>query len=180
MQPYLRDEPWTFDETIDLPDGLGLRYEVVDGVLVVGPPMTVPHQKASLRLVMQLGPQLAPEWEVVHETGIKMGDDGRKPDGGIVRRDAPAGWHEMGLDASGFVLVIEVVSRSSRKNDRFLKPAEYAAAGVPAFWRLEPDPEPRLHVMQLVGDAYQEVQRLTGRGRVSVPFDLEVDLDALF
>ncbi len=180
MQPHLHEKSWTFDETIDLPDDRGLRYEVVDGVLVVGPPMTVPHQKASMRLMMQLAPQLPPEWEVLVEIGIKMGDDGRKPDGGIVRRDAPAGWHEMGLDASGFALVVEVVSPSSRKNDRFLKPTEYAQAGVPAYWRLEPDPEPRLHVMQLVGDIYEEVQQLTGRGRVSVPFDLEVDLDALF
>ncbi len=86
----------------------------------------------------------------------------------------------MGLDAAEFALVVEVVSPNSRKTDRFFKPLEYAQAGVPAYWRLEPDPEPRLHVMQLEAGGYREVQQLTGRGRVSVPFDLEVDLDLLF
>lgn len=57
---------------------------------------------------------------------------------------------------------------------------ECATAGVPAYWRLEPEPAPRLHVMALAGASYREVQELSGRGRVSVPFDLEIDLDALF
>lgn len=38
MLPSLRTEPWTFDETIDLPSELGLRYEVVDGALLIGAP----------------------------------------------------------------------------------------------------------------------------------------------
>lgn len=180
MLPYLRTEPWTFDETIDLPRDQGLRYEVVDGALLVSPPVTVPHQRAANRLMHQLACQLAPDWEALHDVGISIGADGRRPDGAIVRRAATAGSRQMGLAAADFALVVEVVSPSSRKNDRFFKPTEYAAAGVPAYWRLEPDPTPRLHVMTLVDGAYEQVQELTGRGQVSVPFDLAIDLDALF
>lgn len=84
------------------------------------------------------------------------------------------------FDAADFAMVLEVVIPSSRKNDRFLKPREYAEAAVPAYWRLEPDPTPRLHVMALAEGTYEQVQELVGRGRVDVPFPLDVDLDALF
>lgn len=85
----------------------------------------------------------------------------------------------MGFEAVDFALVLEVVSPGSRKNDRFFKPREYAEAGVPVYWRLEPDPRPRLHVHALVDGAYEHVQELTGRGRVTAPFALDVDLDVL-
>lgn len=180
MLPYLRTEPWTFDETIDLPREPGYRYEVVDGVLHVAPPVTAAHQRASTRLMVQLVPQLDPAWEVCLELGISMGQDGRRPDGAVIRRDARTGPRAMGVAARDFALVLEVVSPSSRKVDRFFKPAEYAAAGVPAYWRLEPDPQPRLHVHALEGETYREVHVLSGAGRVSVPFPLTLDLDALF
>ncbi len=41
------------------------------------------------------------------------------------------------------VLAIEVVSPSTKTTDRFAKPGEYAAAGIPCYWRIERDP---LHV----------------------------------
>lgn len=175
-----RTGPWTFDETVDLPDDLGLRYEVVDGALVIGQPVTAPHQRASNRLIFQLHHQLPPGWEALVETGMRMGTDGRRPDGCLVRRDAPAGRRQMGFDASDVAMVLEVVSPSSRKNDRFLKPLEYAEAGVPAYWRLEPDPEPRLHVFALQDGAYAEVDVVTGLATVSAPFVLQVDLRDLF
>lgn len=108
-----------------------------------------------------------------------MGTDGRRPDGAVVRRDEAAGRRQMGFDAADFAMVLEVVSPSSRKNDRFLKSREYAEATVPAYWRLEPDPT-RLHVMALAEGTYEQVEDLVGRGRVDVPFPLDVDLDALF
>lgn len=86
----------------------------------------------------------------------------------------------MGFDAVDFAMAFELVSPGSRKNDRFFKPVEYAEADVPVYWRLEPYPEPRLHVLALRGTAYEQVQQLTGRGRVDLPFGLMVDLDALF
>ena len=179
VQP-LRTQPWTFDETAELPDRLGLRYEVVDGALVVGPPVTFPHARACMRLLLQVAPQLPPEWEVIAEAAIRLGTDGRRPDGCVVRRDARVPGRQVGAGPEQFAMVLEVVSPSSRKNDRFFKPREYAEAGVPVFWRLEPEPEPRLHVLSLVDGAFQEVQVLQGRARARVPFGLDVDLDALF
>jgi Uma2 family endonuclease len=38
------------------------------------------------------------------------------------------------------VLVVEVVSPHTRARDRLGKPAEYAAAGIPFYWRVEQNP----------------------------------------
>jgi Uma2 family endonuclease len=37
-------------------------------------------------------------------------------------------------------LVVEVVSPGTRRRDRLEKPAEYAAAGIPHYWRIEQHP----------------------------------------
>jgi Uma2 family endonuclease len=42
--------------------------------------------------------------------------------------------------AEDVVIAIEVVSPHTRARDRFAKPAEYAGAGIPYFWRVEQDP----------------------------------------
>jgi Uma2 family endonuclease len=36
-------------------------------------------------------------------------------------------------------LAVEIVSKGSKRTDRWLKPIEYAEAGIPWFWRIEPD-----------------------------------------
>ena len=178
--PLLSSVSWTFDGLVDaeLPDDLSM-YEVVDGGLVVRPRMTVVHHWASNAVVSQLAPQLPPGWLAMHEMGLRLGTDGRRPDASVVREGTPVRRRQMGLFARDFALVIEVVSSSSRKTDTMFKPLEYAEAGVPAFWRIETEPGPRLLVFRLVDGVYEQVQELTGRGRVDVPFPLEVDVPAL-
>ena len=77
------------------------------------------------------------------------------------------------------MLTVEVVSSSSRKTDRFFKPVEYAAAGVPAYWRVETEPEVVVHVFRLVGDRYEQVQEVRGVESVEVPFPMLLDVPAL-
>jgi Uma2 family endonuclease len=36
-------------------------------------------------------------------------------------------------------LAVEIVSKGSERTDRWLKPVEYAEAGIARFWRVEPD-----------------------------------------
>jgi Uma2 family endonuclease len=56
--------------------------------------------------------------------------------------------------AADMDLVVEVVSPESRRRDTTDKPQEYAAAGIPEFWRVEPDrdhPEDgRVHIHVLM------------------------------
>lgn len=143
--PLELERTWTADELLGLPDD-GRRYEVVDGQLVVSPRQTITHERIAMRLAVQLGQQVPPGVEAVHELGLGLGTDVRFPDAGLVRTPGRSPASQVGNDPVAVLLAVEVVSRSSRKTDRMFKPAGYAAAGVPASWRVETEPEPEVAV----------------------------------
>ena len=80
--------------------------------------------------------------------------------------------------ATEAALVVEIESRSSRRDDRQLKPGLYAEAGIPAYWRVERHPEgPHLHAYELVDGAYREVSwvRPGVTWRTTSPFPVLLD-----
>lgn len=176
--PLDRAGTWTIDDLAELPDD-GLRYEVVDGLLLVSPMETVFNEQVSLRLFRQLDRQAPPGWEGVHESAVRLGTDGRVPDTGLARADVPTPMRLVGRPAEQYALIVEVVSPSSRKTDRFFKPVEYADAGVPAYWRVETDPEVVVLVHELVKGRYELVQEVRGVEQVGVPFLMTIDVPAL-
>lgn len=162
--------PWRFEELAELPDD-GRRYEVVDGALLVTPPPGHRHQAVGAELLGQLAAQRTSQWRVVYEWALPLGTDGRVPDLAIVRADAPLrgpGPYPVGPGHVG--LVVEIVSASSRKTDRFAKPGEYAEAGIPLFWRVETDPAVVLHAFRLVDGSYVETAVVSDAGEVDVPW----------
>lgn len=100
----------------------------------------------------------------------------REPDVAIVRRDA---LDRDILRPADVLLVVEVMSPGSVANDRVAKPAQYAAAGIPYCWRIEPEP-PVLVRHVLAGGVYLEVGRSGGVVDVTEPVAVAVDVDALF
>ena len=169
--------PWTIDDLPERPDD-GRRYEIVDGQLVVSPPASDMHDELGSELRDVLRAAAPPGWRVRTTPALLMGTDFRVPDIGVFR-DVPVGRRQRGRPADQWMLAVEIVSPTSRKTDRFFKPVEYAQAGIPAYWRVELEPEPLLVVHRLAGDRYEVVQELTGRGVVEVPFRVELDLPAL-
>ena len=105
------------------------------------------------------------------------------PDVVVVRH--ATGRRSTPLPVSDVLLVVEVVSPSTRRKDRQIKPAEYAAAGVPAYWRVEmtnfsglgSDRLPVLFVYALDGDEYRLTHRVAAgtSAKLDVPFHLGVD-----
>lgn len=61
------------------------------------------------------------------------------------------------VDPSQVRLVVEVISASSRSHDRILKPAQYAAAGIPGYWRIETEDGVSLTAYGLRGEVYIEL-----------------------
>jgi Uma2 family endonuclease len=170
--------PWTFEEFVHLEGEHGERFELVDGVLLVSPPPPVFHQAVARRIFRQLDAQCPGDLEVVYEVAVRLGRDGRVPDLSVVRRSAPTGRGVAGYEPADVVLAVEVVSPSSRTNDRLLKPAHYAAAGIPAYWRVETDPAVELVAFALQADAYVERVR-AAMGVVDLPGGWSIDLDVV-
>lgn len=75
-------------------------------------------------------------------------------------------------------LVVEVESPSSRRHDRFTKPALYAEAGIESYWRIErTDLGPVAYVYQRAKAGHYELIESVGpadRARVELPFPVEV------
>lgn len=171
---------WTLADLETLPDD-GLRYELVDGNLVVTPP-TQRHTWWATGLATQLRAAATPGWLVVTELRLPLEEDLRIPDVVVHRwplrhptadRANPLGPRDVGL-------LVEVVSPRTRKTDRFTKPGEYAAAGVPIYWRLETDPVLVLHPFVLAAGSYVGADAVTLRGPAPTPWgEIVVDLGAL-
>lgn len=76
------------------------------------------------------------------------------------------------------LLAVEVMSPTSRGRDRVSRPAQYAAAGIPHFWRYEPV-APAFVAYAIEGDVYRETGRFTDEVVLEQPVHLRFRLDDL-
>lgn len=126
--------PFTVDTLFELPD-TGLRYEVLEGALVVVPPPAPAHNLAADRLGRLIDPLLT-VGEVITTVAVRLTTgDGPVPD--LLVTTADPAEHPRGLPAEWVHTVVEVVSPSNASDDRVKKTALYAAAGIPCYWRIE-------------------------------------------
>jgi len=132
---------WTAEMASALADD-GNRYEVIGGKLLVTPAPSWMHQIAVLELVLLLAPYLREHrigHEIVAPTDIVF--DPRtavEPDlfvVPLVNGATPLAWEEVGR----LLLVVEVISPSSRRTDRIDKRELYARKGVPEYWIVDTD-----------------------------------------
>jgi Uma2 family endonuclease len=168
----LRPDGWTVDDLGDLPDD-GLRYELVDGALLVTPPPDLGHDDLAGQIAQLLAAVLPPHLRVTQVPGVTFGlSDYRQPDVVVYPRSAvPQGR----LTPADVVLAVEVVSPSSQSTDRVTKPAQYAAAGIGRYWRVERHPLV-LMVHALDGDVYRETGRFDDEVVVDEPVTLRFRL----
>jgi Uma2 family endonuclease len=171
-----RDRDWTWADLQEIP-GDGHRYEIIDGSLYVSPSPSRPHQIAAARIVRLLVDSAPDDLEVVEAVDVEMDRSVFEPD--VVVLPADLAYRTGGpLRPAEVLLAVEIVSPSSRRMDRLLKPAVLAEAGVPAYWRveLEGPQTPSVTVYELAGTAYREVRTVTAgsAGVVDVPFRVEL------
>lgn len=167
--PY---DGWTVD---DMPELEG-PCELVDGGLLMTPLGTPHHQEVAMALANALQPALPREWRATAPQGLHLDHRNyRVPDLLVYDRAAADRGRISPRDVH---LVGEVMSPGSVSTDRVAKPAQYAAAGIPHFWRLELDPLV-LVVHRLVGTAYDEVGRYEDEVDLSEPVQVRFRLTSL-
>lgn len=134
----------------------GHRYEIVDGSLHVTPPLDEAHESIVRALVTTLRGAAPDGWWVCSRLGVEVGPSNLIPDVTVLRpQSSGASW----TDPADVALVIEVETPASRRYDRLLKPSLYADAGIPAYWRVDPDgPVVTVHHLGPDGGYRQERQ----------------------
>ncbi|WP_433798270.1 Uma2 family endonuclease [Actinomycetospora sp. CA-084318] len=165
--------PWTEQDWLALPESPNV--ELVDGVLVMSPRASNPHQRLLLRIGAALDAAAPTSLSVLPEPNVRLTVDRLViPDVAVI---ADLDRHAVVNDAGDVVLVVEIVSPGNAAHDRVLKPHLYAEAGIRWYLRVEQE-GPAGHLHELVDGAYREV----ARGpvvEIAEPFTARLDLPHL-
>jgi Uma2 family endonuclease len=124
--------PWTVDDLAELP--AGSRAEIHEGNLVLMAPVKLWHSRIMVRIKIALAARGMPA-EI--EIGVKRSAKNTRIADVAVFHEPPANEDQAFWHPDRLAVVVEVVSDSSEQDDRVLKPLWYAAAGIPAYWRVE-------------------------------------------
>jgi Uma2 family endonuclease len=179
---------WTADDMDSLPPGAP-RMELIDGALVLLSPQTRFHSHVMRYLANALE-EAAPEGvDVLLEMTMKLGKHQRpEPDVLVYKleegEDDHLDWYRAThVPPEDVLIAVEVVSPESQDRDRTTKPMKYAAAGIPHFWRIEPEETgPAIHVFELDGakdPRYVPTAIARERLKLDVPFPIDIDVRAL-
>jgi Uma2 family endonuclease len=153
-----QSRPLTAVDLATMPDD-GHRYELVDGTLVVTPSPSRRHQLVSGRLYAALTAACPADLLVLAAPlDVKLADDTvMQPDLLVVER---RGYDDENRPLRP-LLVVEILSPSTRHVDLTLKPSRYAAAGTPAYWVVDPD-EPSLTAWAARRGGFEQVAHAAG------------------
>jgi len=144
-----------------LPDD-GKRYEILDGELYVAAAPSPLHQRVSKRLQRKLEDYFeARRLGEVFDAPIAMilgRHDVAEPD--ILVVTDPGQISGRGIEGAP-LLVVEVLSPSTRRHDREVKMGRYAVLAVPHYWIVDPEGK-WIACYRRGGDTYRHV--LTAEG----------------
>lgn len=140
-EPALQYIPMSYEEYLALPEQP--RTEWVDGVVVMMAATPVPpHQRAARRLANRLELDLPQLWVECGLTVVLPRNRERVPDiVALAHRPGPdpseltRGWQIQLCP----VLVAEVLSPSTRREDLIRKSVEYAERGISQYWVVDPE-----------------------------------------
>ena len=129
----------TFEDFLDFPDD-GYRHQLVAGVHVVGAAPGLPHQEVVAHVLARL-------FQSIREPGLgrvlcspvalKLSDeDGVEPDVVVLMDSTGTPRRDRYIDGPPD-LVVEVLSKSTRRLDLTLKRDRYARFGVGEYWVID-------------------------------------------
>lgn len=143
--------PFTAEDREKMPED-GRRVELIDGALVVSPSAGRAHNDVVMHLFRLLDAVCPPDvtiYPVPYDYRLADGSE-LVPDI-TVARTADLGDKRITRTP---LLVVEVISPSSRLMDPLVKREKYQSAGVPSYWIADPGAG-RLTVLELVDGSYE-------------------------
>jgi Uma2 family endonuclease len=181
---------------MDLPDGLSAaeyealpeeicrRIEVVDGAIIVSAAPRRLHQDIGRRLANALEAACGPGLAVSTDVDLRLRDVpllNRRPDVVVYDASLP---DAVVLRPRDCALVAEVMSPGSVTTDQTDKPAEYAAAGISHYWRVEHDPAGSVlavfcYRLDPTTSTYSSAGVHSGKMTVTEPVSITIDLSTL-
>ncbi|MEU4557578.1 Uma2 family endonuclease [Actinoplanes sp. NPDC023936] len=171
---------WTAEDLEDLPDD-GLRRELLDGVLLVSPSPTDIHQIIVGRLMVALEESCPSDLQVTQGVEIRISPTRSFIPDVLVATDEAAQRRGRYYTPKEVVLAVEIVSPTSLAMDRVTKPALYASAGIPYYWRIETTNGIVVHAQKLDPEPgiYRPVEIFDGRIRTLEPWPIDIPVKRL-
>jgi Uma2 family endonuclease len=147
---------WSVEQYLALTNQTNRLIEYTDGVIEALPMPTEKHQAISLFLLLALLAFVRPRGGAVFYAPLRLEvrpGKFREPDLLLlVRGDDPRRQNEYWRGAD---LVIEIVSPDKPARDTEEKPLDYAEAGIPEYWIVNPLDD-TITVLVLTADAYAQ------------------------
>lgn len=155
----LLDRSLDLDDLYATPDD-GNRYEILDGALVMSPPLGSTHQivAAELAAVLREAARPAGLRALFAPLAWRIGS-GQVPEPDLMVV-APETIGARAIERPP-LLVVEILSPSGRGRDLSEKRRIYAEGGAAWYWIVDPE-EPSLTVLRLTAGAYEDEARVTG------------------
>jgi excisionase family DNA binding protein len=182
---YSKQDGYTYEDYLKIPEEPGYRLEILEGSLVKEPSPSVHHQRVTSALYRQLAnffDAFDPEGELffapldvtlttsnVLQPDIVFVSGTRK---GIMRQERIDGACD---------LVVEIMSPTNRRKDRLQKMEIYRKAGIPHYWLVDPE-ENTLEAFLLRDGSYTLVVAGGPGDKFTHPEfpGLDLDLDRIF
>jgi Uma2 family endonuclease len=139
MHMVAKTKVWTLEEVHSLPDD-GNKYELVRGELFVTPPPTFDHETIAARLTRLLDPFVAThQLGFIYHPKAVMRFEGSEVEPDLMVRQPGDRKATTWDNAPVPILVVEVLSPSTRRRDHGPKRELYLDAAVAEYWIVDPD-----------------------------------------
>lgn len=165
-----------------LPEEVSRQIEILDGTVKVSLSPSREHQRVARRLANALETAVSDAFAVETDVDLRLRDVPlllRRPDIAVFDASLP---NAEPLRPDHCLVVVEVMSPGSVTADRMDMPTEYAASGIPHFWRVEIG-DSMISVFRYRLDPATRSYGLTsldkGKLVISDPVELELDLETL-
>jgi Uma2 family endonuclease len=171
------EREWTVDDLASLPEDL--RYELIDGRLVLPSP-TVIHQEIAFLVCLALRANCPPGLVAVLDMSLEINNRNEpRPDVVVVRTTQA---NRTPVPVKDSFLAVEVISPGSGIRDTHTKARVYASAGIADYLIIDPMAEPDVvlwHYRLNEAGKYVLLATTSGEFTADRPYPFTIDLPAL-